>query len=193
MAEQTDQREAMDTRKENKREETSCPRYWPWFPSALALGGIILFIFVTHGPPASSSGFVSAMEGALEQVAPDYVKNNEHYSMLPGVGSWLMAFVVGMAAGGFLAGRICRSTPDDVPAIWQHRVGGGRGKRYAATFLAGFLILFASRLAGGCTLGLFMSGSIQLAISGLYFGVVIFAIAMLTARIVYGSPRKESS
>lgn len=173
--------------------KTPCQQYWPWFPSALALAGIILFIFATHGPPASSSGFVSTMEGLLDKIDPEYVQTNPHYSMIPGVGSWLMAFVVGMAAGGYLAGRACRSTPDDVPAIWRERIGGGRAKRYAATFLAGFLILFASRLAGGCTLGLFISGSVQLAISGLYFGVVIFAVAMLTARIVYGSPRKDST
>ena len=39
-------------------------------------------------------------------------------------------------------------------------------------------------LADGCTLGLFISG--QLAISGIYFGVVIFAVAMLTARLIFG-------
>jgi hypothetical protein len=64
-------------------------------------------------------------------------------------------------------------------------------KRYTATFFGGFIILFASRLAGGCTLGLFISGSTQLAVSGLYFGGLIFAFAMLTARIVYGSIAKE--
>lgn len=53
------------------------------------------------------------------------------------------------------------------------------------------MILFASRLAGGCTLGLFISGSTQLALSGLYFGVLIFGFAMLTARLVYGNVNKE--
>ncbi|MFW5856321.1 MAG: YeeE/YedE thiosulfate transporter family protein [Planctomycetota bacterium] len=168
-------------------------RYWPWFPAALALSGVILFIFVTHGPPASSSGFVSALKGGIGQIAPDYVRNNPHYRMLPGPGSWLMAFVVGMAAGGFLAGRRMRGQPDDVPAIWRERIGGGAAKRYGVAFCGGFLILFAARLAGGCTLGLFMSGSIQLAVSGLYFGVVIFACAMLTARIVYGKGGKENA
>jgi hypothetical protein len=64
-------------------------------------------------------------------------------------------------------------------------------RRYLATFAGGFLILFGSRLAGGCTLGLFMSGSTQLALSGLYFGVVIFAVAMLTSRLVYRKTGRE--
>ena len=75
--------------------------------------------------------------------------------------------------------------------MWEKRFGPSRFKRYTATFAGGFLILFASRLAGGCTLGLFISGSTQLAVSGLYFGILIFACAMVTARLVYGPQPKE--
>jgi len=34
--------------------------------------------------------------------------------------------------------------------------------------------------------GIFISGSTQLAISGLYFGIVVFAVAMLTTRPLFG-------
>ena len=160
--------------------------YWPWLPAAFALAGIIVFIFATHGPPASSSGFVSTLKGCWQTFAPGYVETKEHYQAIPGPESWLMAFVLGMAIGGFVGGRTMKAHVADIPPIWVQRFGKSRTKRYMATFLAGFLILFASRLAGGCTLGLFISGSTQLAVSGLYFGVLIFALAMLTARIVYG-------
>jgi uncharacterized membrane protein YedE/YeeE len=164
--------------------------YWPWLPAAFALAGIIVFIFATHGPPASSSGFVSTMKGGLQAFAPDYIASKAHYQAIPGPGSWLMAFVLGMGIGGFIAGRTMRRKVCDIPSIWEKRFGPGRFKRYLTTFIGGFLILFASRLAGGCTLGLFISGSTQLALSGLYFGAAIFAVAMLTARIVYGRPGK---
>lgn len=159
--------------------------YWPIVPSAIALGGVMVFIFATFGPPASSSGFVTTLKGFLQPIAPDYVAGKAHYRMMPGPGSWLMAFVLGMAIGGFLAGRSFNQEVHDVPQAWQKRFGPNRRRRYAATFVGGFLILFGARLAGGCTLGLFLSGSTQLAISGLYFGVVIFIVAMLTARLVY--------
>jgi uncharacterized membrane protein YedE/YeeE len=111
---------------------------------------------------------------------------------IPGPGSWLFAFVLGMAIGGFIAGRTSKEIPvRDMPPIWKKRFGDSRAKRYAATFFGGFLILFGSRLAGGCTLGLFISGSAQLAVSGLYFGVVIFAVAMLTARLIFGKTAQE--
>jgi len=161
--------------------------YWKWIPAAIALAGIIVFIFATYGPPASSSGFVSTLKGFFEWIAPEYAAAKAHYRAIPGPGSWLFAFVLGMAIGGFIAGRTSRQIPvRDVPPIWQKRFGKSRIKRYAATFFGGFLILFGSRLAGGCTLGLFISGSTQLAVSGLYFGVVIFAVAMLTARLIFG-------
>lgn len=169
--------------------------YWNWVPAAFALSGIVVFIFATFGPPASSSGFVSTLNGFLAWTVPEYAASKAHYRAIPGPGSWLFTFVLGMAIGGFIAGRTSKAIPvRDIPPIWKQRFGDSRIKRYAATFLAGFLILFASRLAGGCTLGLFISGSTQLAISGLYFGVVIFAVAMVTARLLYGkSAGKEDT
>ncbi|UCF31497.1 MAG: YeeE/YedE family protein [bacterium] len=166
-------------------------RYWTWLPAAAALGGVIVFIFATFGPPASSSGFVTTLKGLLSLVAPDYAEGKEHYALMPGVGSWLMAFVIGMAMGGWLGGRTWRVPAKDVPEIWERRFGPDRARRYATTFAGGFLILFGARLAGGCTLGLFISGSTQLAVSGLYFGVTIFAVAMLVARLVYRNAGRE--
>lgn len=166
--------------------------YWRWFPAAFALAGIILFIFATYGPPASSSGFVSTLKGFFQNTIPEYPQSKTHYRMLPGPGSWLFAFVIGMAMGGFIGGRTLKIPVRDIPEIWEKRFGSSRVKRYGITFLGGFLILFGARLAGGCTLGLFISGSTQLAVSGLYFGVVIFSVAMITARMVYGKTGKEA-
>ncbi|MEE4242913.1 MAG: YeeE/YedE thiosulfate transporter family protein [Desulfopila sp.] len=167
--------------------------YWKWLPASFALAGIIVFVFTTFGPPASSSGYVSTLKGAIQHLAPEYVGEREHYRMMPDSGSWLFAFVLGMAIGGFVAGRTSSAQVSDVPQLWRRRFGESKAKRYLATFIGGFLILFASRLAGGCTLGLFISGSTQLAVSGLYFGVLIFVFAMLSARVVYGNPDKEET
>ncbi|MGC9518103.1 MAG: YeeE/YedE thiosulfate transporter family protein [Desulfuromonadaceae bacterium] len=159
--------------------------YWPILPSAFALAGIMVFIFASFGPPASSSGFVTTMKGFFLEFAPEYVSNKAHYRSMPGPGSWLMAFVLGMAIGGFIAGRTFRQQISDIPAIWMERFGKSPIKRYTVCFVGGFLILFGARLAGGCTLGLFLSGSTQLALSGIYFGMVIFSVAMLTAHLLF--------
>jgi hypothetical protein len=167
--------------------------YWPWFPAAIALAGIVVFIFATFGPPASSSGFVSLLKGFFQETAPVYAEEKAHYRAIPGPGSWLMAFVLGMAVGGFVAGRTFKGPIRDVPEIWRSSFGSSRFLRYTAAFAGGFLILFGARLAGGCTLGLFISGSTQLAVSGLYFGVVIFLTAIVTSNLFLrkGLEKKE--
>lgn len=172
--------------------KTSNAPYWPILPSAIALAGIMVFIFATFGPPASSSGFVTTMKGFFLQVAPEYAASKAHYRSMPGPGSWLMTFVLGMAIGGFIAGRTFRQQITDMPAIWAQRFGKSPAKRYATCFLGGFLILFGARLAGGCTLGLFLSGSTQLAVSGIYFGVVIFGVTMLTTHLLYKKKRDNN-
>jgi cytochrome bd-type quinol oxidase subunit 2 len=177
---------------EKKQNNTMSP-YWQPLPAAFALAGIIVFIFATFGPPASSSGFVTTLKGFLQAVAPDYAAAKEHYRMLPGPGSWLMTFVIGMAVGGFIGGRTSQNQLDDVPLLWRQRFGNNPWLRYGTTFLGGFLILFASRLAGGCTLGLFMSGTTQMALSGIYFGALIFLAAMITARLVYGNTGRRKT
>ena len=167
--------------------------YWPWQPAAFALAGIIVFIFATFGPPASSSGFISTLKGFLAVIAPEYAAAKQHYQMIPGPGSWLFAFVLGMSIGGFIGGRTFLKPINDIPGLWRERFGSSQVKRYAATFIGGFLILFGSRLAGGCTLGLFISGSTQLALSGIYFGILIFGFAMLTARLMYHRKSQEEN
>jgi len=173
------------------RDAKSGSPYWSWPAAAVALAGAIVFVFATFGPPASSSGFVSALKGVLEPLFPDYVAAKAHYRMMPGPGSWLLAFVIGMGMGGFIGGRTFSKPIRDIPELWQQAFGPRKWPRYLACFTGGFLILFGARLAGGCTLGLFISGSTQLAVSGLYFGVVIFAVAMLVARWLYRGALRE--
>jgi hypothetical protein len=55
-----------------------CIPYWKWVPTAFALSGIIVFIFATYGPPASSSGFVSTLKGFIEWAAPEYAAAKAH-------------------------------------------------------------------------------------------------------------------
>ena len=99
------------------------PGYWKWLPAAFALAGIIVFIFATYGPPASSSGFVSTLKGLWSSIAPGYAQSNAHYRMIPGPGSWLFTFILGMAMGGFIGGRTFKKPVVDLPPVWRSRFG----------------------------------------------------------------------
>ncbi|MDO5733581.1 MAG: YeeE/YedE thiosulfate transporter family protein [Eubacteriales bacterium] len=49
---------------------------------------------------------------------------------------------------------------------------------YGLSFLAGLLLIFGARLAGGCTSGHMMSGIMQSSISGYIFALVVFGLAI---------------
>jgi uncharacterized membrane protein YedE/YeeE len=72
-----------------------------------------------------------------------------------------------------------------MPALWQQQFGPSHAKRYLASFAGGVLLLFGARLAGGCTSGHMISGISQLALGSFLFGVVTFAVAILSAKFLY--------
>ena len=76
-----------------------------------------------------------------------------------------------------------------MPEVWRVNFGDEPWKRYLATFLAGFVVLYGARLAGGCTSGHMMSGMMQTAVSGFIFAGGVFAAGIPTALILF---RKEN-
>ena len=106
--------------------------------------------------------------------------------------NYSFVFVIAMMAGAFLSamlrggvGRQERS----MPAVWRANFGGSPGRRYAAAFVAGFLVLYGARLAGGCTSGHMMSGMMQTALSGYIFAAGAFIAAIPIALVLF---RKEA-
>ena len=75
-----------------------------------------------------------------------------------------------------------------MPAVWRANFGDSVVKRYAAAFLAGFIVLYGARLAGGCTSGHMMSGIMQTALSGYLFAAGAFLAGIPTALYLF---RKE--
>lgn len=51
-------------------------------------------------------------------------------------------------------------------------------KEYIPAFISGFLLLYGSRMAGGCTSGHMMSGIMQSSVSGFIFAGAVFAVAI---------------
>src|SRR5437762_14390174 len=73
-----------------------------------------------------------------------------------------------------------------VPALWRWRFGDSTAKRFAFAFLGGAVMVFGARLAGGCTSGHGISGTLQLSVSSWVFIVLAFLVAAATAFLLYG-------
>ncbi len=132
---------------------------------------------------AAKSGYAST-NAYLDKSGGKYAKNVANpwnYSFL---------FVIAMAAGGLLSrmtgGPRREGAELTAPQVWRDRYGPSPAKRLAFAALGGFAVLFGARLAGGCTSGHMMSGTMQTAVSGYLFAAAAFAAAIPTAIAVYG-------
>ena len=149
------------------------------------LDGIIWNIFsdeLVTEDTAASSGYAST-NAYLNKSGGKYAKNVANpmnYSFI---------FVLAMLVGGFLASRL-QATPTDkkeltAPEVWRTRFGDSPIKRYLVSFIGGVLVLLGSRLAGGCTSGHGISGTMQLAVSSWVAAMCFFAGGIATAFLLY--------
>jgi len=181
---------------------------WGWKTSGVALAIAFLLAVVCVKPIGVSTQFVilDGMVGKLfspglvvedAEAASGYASPNPYLNKSGGKYAKHIAkplnysfmFVLAMAVGGFLAAKLQSDPPDkgeqSVPEAWRNRFGDSRIKRYLAVFAGGVLVLFGSRLAGGCTSGHMMSGMMQTSLSGYLFAFGAFACAVPVAILMY--------
>lgn len=97
-------------------------------------------------------------------------------------------FVLAVMAGAGLSALLRGGVPAaerTMPQIWRANYGDEPWKRYAASFLAGLLVLYGARLAGGCTSGHMMSGIMQTSVSGYLFALGAFAVGIPLAILLF--------
>ncbi len=169
-----------------------------WSPYLVGIGIGVLswttFYFMEKALGTSTS-FVGAAGTVVGAIAPDHVASNAYYVKEYGakgggfrpIFEWQMALDLALVAGAFLAawlGGTFRS--ERVPTVWSRRFGPSVAKRYAAAFVGGFILIFGARMAGGCTSGHGISGSLQLAVSSWTFFVSMFVSGVATAAVLFG-------
>src|SRR5260370_39469597 len=120
-------------------------------------------------------------------VASDHVARNAYFSKFRPVVDWEWMLVRGLELGAFTSSRLSGDRPaEPVDGLWRARFGASRRKRYLVAFLGGVILMFGARLAGGCTSGHGISGSLQLALSGWVFFASVYVSGMLTALVLFG-------
>jgi len=132
--------------------------------------------------------------GAMAQMAamPHAVEANGYYAaraaqgLEPRVGWYFMLLLgvfIGARLSSWLSGELSKVT---VPPLWRWRFGDSRARRFAAAFIGGALMVFGARVAGGCTSGHGISGTLQLAVQSWTFILLAFVVAIGTAFLIFG-------
>lgn len=165
---------------------TSVPATRSGLPNWASLGIIFGLVgaasIVLFGPIGVSSTYprlVGEVVGALD---PAYAAENDYLVKVGSLFKPETFLVIGLLIGGFLGAR--RDAVKAPKVELPHPGPETNAKRYTEAFLAGFLILFGARLAGGCTSGLIISGMTQLSIAGFVFAAGVFATGIGTAKFM---------
>jgi uncharacterized membrane protein YedE/YeeE len=166
----------------------SGPAWSPYLVGAL-IGVLSMFTFYFSNKPLGASTAYARVAGMLGTlVAPRHTKSLKFFKDKKPVVDWELMLVIGVIAGAFLAAwQGGELTGQWIPPMWEARFGENVGLRMIAAFIGGGLMAFGARLAGGCTSGHGISGTMQLSV-GSWIAVICFfvggiATAMLMFRI----------
>ena len=102
--------------------------------------------------------------------------------------NYSFVMVIAMMVGAFVSAMLRGGVPPServMPAVWRANFGDESWKRYLTAFIAGFVVLYGARLAGGCTSGHMMSGMMQTAVSGYIFSLGAFIAAIPLALFLF--------
>ena len=161
---------------------------WSPYAAGALIGVLSWFSFFSVNKPIGVSTSIAKTAGMIAgTVAPDYVAKNAFFVKYRPAVDWEWMLVVGLALGAFVSSRLSGDKPaEPVDSPWRERFGASRTKRYIAAFAGGVILMFGARLAGKCTSGHGISGSLQLALSGWLFFASVFLSGILTAFLIFG-------
>lgn len=153
-----------------------------WATLGIIFGLVGAASIVLFGPIGVSGTYPRLIGEVARAVDPAYAASNPYLVKMGALVRPETFLVIGLLIGGLLGAR---RDGTRAPKIENPHAGTmSNTRRYTEAFLAGFLILFGARLAGGCTSGLIISGMQQLSIAGFVFAAGVFATGIGTAKFM---------
>jgi uncharacterized membrane protein YedE/YeeE len=105
---------------------------------------------------------------------------------------WQVFLVLGVMLGAWASSWLSGDrVAESVPRLWAWRFGPSVALRFIVAFVAGAIMMFGARLAGGCTSGHGISGGLQLALSSWTFFLAMFASGVITAFALFGAKGRD--
>lgn len=157
-------------------------REWGWLPTG-AVAGVLIFISTAIGEYLSFAGGFLAMGAHISSL---FGYTFESVPTLNESTLWRAMLSLGIFPGAFLSSYIAKALKSErVTPLFQEALSPSIGLRGFTIFLSGALMTFGALIGGGCTTGAFMSGWPTLSIGSLVMGGTFFAVAMITANLMF--------
>ena len=173
----------------------SSSRFMRSYLVGAGIGVLSWVVFVVVNAPIGITTALSEVSGAaaVPLIGAEAVAANPYWAKTVPAWDYGTLFLVGTFLGALISSISERTFKWElVPATWEERFGRRIAPRFLAAFLGGVLAMFGARLAGGCTSGHGISGSLQLAVSSWTFFIVMFISGVLTARMFSDRSSKAS-
>ncbi len=150
-----------------------------WSPYLVGAGiGVLSWLtFYFSDKPIGASSFYATVGGAIGKVfARRHTESLPYYQDNPPKFGWETLFVPAAILGGFIAAWTGGDfTNEWLHPMWIARFGESIALRAGVCLGGGILMAFGARLAGGCTSGHGISGTLQLNVAS-WIAVICFFI-----------------
>ena len=150
-----------------------------WSPYLVGAGiGVLSWLtFYVSDKPIGASSFYAVVAGFIGKAfAPRRTERLEYFKANPPKFSWEFVFVLAAIGGAAVAALTSGGIVNEwVPSMWSARFGDSLALRAAFAFGGGLLMAFGARMAGGCTSGHGISGTLQLNVAS-WIAVICFFI-----------------
>lgn len=161
---------------------------WPPYLVGALIGVLSMFTFYYSDKPLGASTGYARVAGMIGRLfARKHTESLKYYQDNKPAVDWEVMLVFGAIAGAFLAAwQGGELTGEWVPAMWSARFGHETlWLRLGAALVGGVLMAFGARLAGGCTSGHGISGTLQLSVGSWIAVICFFAGGIATAMLMY--------
>ena len=160
-----------------------------WSPYVVGTGiGVLSWLtFYFADKVIGASSFYATVAGFIGKLlAKKHTESLKYYQTNPPRVDWGFVFVICTILGGFLSAWTGGEIRNEwLHPMWVDRFGDSIAFRGGIGFAGGVLMAFGSRLAGGCTSGHGISGTLQLDAGSWLTAICMFIGGIATAMLLF--------
>ena len=160
-----------------------------WSPYVVGAGiGVLSWLtFYFADKPIGASSFYATVAGFIGKLfARKHTESLDYYKTNPPHVNWEFVFIICTALGGLLSAWTGGEIRNEwLHPMWVARFGDSVAFRGIIGFAGGVIMAFGSRLAGGCTSGHGISGTLQLDAGSWLTVVFMFIGGTATAMLLF--------
>ncbi len=160
-----------------------------WSPYLVGAGiGVLSWLtFYFADKPIGASSFYAMVAGLIGKlVARKHTESLRYYHTNPPSVNYGFVFVICTILGGFIAAWTGGEIRNEwLHPMWVERFGDSIALRGIVGFIGGVLMAFGARLAGGCTSGHGISGTLQLNAGSWLTVICMFIGGIAAAMLLY--------